>query len=132
LSIWAFATPCKKDGFGNCNIVGPINKKPSNEQLNELCKSSSCANPALYWCGDSNDCHGWGIKPPRGGAYYIFGYDEGSTSTFQQMCPSSPPTPPTCIDGELAACGSNVTPTNWNCCPPRTCTSFRPGEYACQ
>uniref|UniRef100_A0A6C0LEG2 Uncharacterized protein n=1 Tax=viral metagenome TaxID=1070528 RepID=A0A6C0LEG2_9ZZZZ len=43
-----------------------------------------------------------------------------------------------CIDGEFSACGTNVTPTNWNCCPnpdgtPRTCKpGFGRGEYACQ
>ena len=91
LSIWAFATPCKKDGFGSCNIIGPIHQIKTKGQLNKLCKSTNCANPALYWCGDSNDCSGWGINPPHGGAYYIFGYNEGPTSpgAFQQMCPAS-------------------------------------------
>ena len=65
LSIWAFATPCKKDGFGSaCAPNGP----DWNDNLISLDKYNS--NPTLYKNQCSNAHPGEGCelgKPP----YYL-------------------------------------------------------------
>uniref|UniRef100_A0A6C0LCU7 Uncharacterized protein n=1 Tax=viral metagenome TaxID=1070528 RepID=A0A6C0LCU7_9ZZZZ len=87
LSIWAFATPCKKDGFGSCIPVPSedgLKSIKTEDELNKLCKESTCPDPALFFCKD--DC-GWSLNPPPGGAYYILGKQSATQQPIAE-CPS--------------------------------------------
>lgn len=68
LSIWAFATPCKKDGFGNeCEPIPPNCKGSTNPDCGSH-GDKECPDGSLGYlepCDPDDDkCCGYNVSPP--------------------------------------------------------------------
>jgi len=74
LSIWAFATKCKKDGFGNQSRE----QIPRNPDYGSHGDQTGCPEDSLGYlqpCNDDNECCGYNVNPPSSEGKLTCKYD---------------------------------------------------------